>query len=224
MSYLSSQLGLAAVPLLGIVDVGLNLLKVLAIAGGASVGAVASGLLLRLIAKVSFSRKVPRIPLRVVQILGGTGLGVAVFYWAFGPGGSGFGGAGEGFGKGQGTSLSDDLDPEKTKQGVGKTGLVQDMVVPGAAVLRIEMLGGERVKGDRFYVLEGDKEARNLADLEKAIRSRRQDKEKPALERLEIVIYEESVAPDHPAVRDLERWAKQNDLSVSLWKPTGSSR
>src|SRR5438270_12502161 len=96
-----------SLPPLAMIDMGMNLLKILAIAGGAAVGALGSGLLLRLVAKLSLGRKVPRIPLRLVQVFGGATLGVAV-YWAFGPGGSGFGGDGSGFsGKGPGDSLAD---------------------------------------------------------------------------------------------------------------------
>jgi hypothetical protein len=207
---------------LAVIDVGMNLLKILAVAGGATVGGIGGGLLLRLIAKVSFGRKTPRVPLRIVQALGATGIGVFVYYWAFNSGGSGLGGDGATFGgKGQGTSLSTDLDADKTKQDAGKADL-QEKAPAGAAVVRVEMLGGPRVKGDRFYMLDGEKEAKNLAELREAIRAQQQ-KDKVTIERIDIVIYEDSVAPDHPAVRDLEKWAKQNNLTVSIWKPAGLS-
>ena len=50
---------------LAVIDVGMNLLKILAVAGGATVGGIGGGLLLRLIAKVSFGRNTPRVPLRI---------------------------------------------------------------------------------------------------------------------------------------------------------------
>ena len=204
---------------LAVIDVGMNLLKILAVAGGATVGGIGGGLLLRLIAKVSFGRNTPRVPLRIVQALGATGMGVFVYYWAFNSGGSGLGGAGTTFGgKGQGTSLSADLDAGKTKQDTAKADTLQEKPPAGTTIVRVEMLGGARVKGDRFYILDGEKEAKNLAELREAVRVQQQ-KDKVTIERIDIVIYEDSVAPDHPAVRDLEKWAKQNNLTVSVWKP-----
>jgi hypothetical protein len=120
--------------------------------------------------------------------------------------------------------LSDELDPAENKQDAARATLAQAKPAPGTGTLRVEMLGGDRVMEERFYLIEGEKEARNLADLRKAIRLRLEDKDKPALKSIELVIYENSVAPDHQAVRDLEKCARQNDLGVSLSKPAGTSR
>ena len=93
---------------------------------------------------------------------------------------------------------------------------------PGSDALRVVMLGGDRVASQHFYLLEGDKEPRTLRDLQKAIQARQDEKDRPSLKSIEIVIYEDSVAQDHPAVRDLEKWARQNDLGVTLSKPRGT--
>ena len=216
----------SALPPVAVLDMWMNLLRILAVTGGAAVGAVASGLLLRLLARLSVGRKVPRIPLRIVQLVGGTTLGVAVYvYWGFGPGGFGLGGDGSGLaGKGSGDSLSTELDPARTQPSAPGEAAGAQKSLPGADVLRIEMLGGDRVKQDRFYLVEGDKEPRNLVELRNLIRARRETKDKPALERIEIVVYEDSVAPEHPAVRELKKWAEQNRLSVTMSEPAGSSR
>ena len=214
----------SALPPVAVLDMWMNLLRILAVTGGAAVGALASGLLLRLLARLSVGRKVPRIPLRVVQLVGGTTLGVAV-YWSFGPGGFGLGGDGSGLGgKGPGDSLSTELDSARTQPSAPGEAARAQKSLAGADVLHIEMLGGDRVKLDRFYLVEGDKEPRNLAELRNLIRARRDTKDKPALERIEIVVYEDSVAPDHPAVRELKKWAEQNRLSVTMSEPAGSSR
>ena len=84
------------------------------------------------------------------------------------------------------------------------------------------MLGGDRVPGQRFYLVEGDKEPKNLLDLQKAIQARQDEKDKRPLKSIEIVIYEDSVSQEHPAVRDLKRWATQHDLTVSLSEPRGT--
>jgi len=213
---------LSALGLLAVIDLGMYVLKILAVAGGAAVGAIGGGLLLRLIAKVSFGRKAPHIPLRVVQALGATGLGVVVYCLAFRTGGSGLGGDGLSLGGNQGTSLSADTDAPKTNQELTKTKIVPDSSAPESKIMRIEMLGGLRVQGDKFYRLEGETEPRNLGQLQQALRSEKQG-DKLGLGRIEIVIYEDSVALEHHAVRDLEKWAKQNNLTVSISQPAGTA-
>src|ERR1700736_1607874 len=132
------------------IDVVTYLFMALAIAGGAALGGLGSGLLVRLIARASFSRKVPRIPLRIVQVLGATSAGLVV-YWAFVVGGLGFGG-GDGLstgGKGSGRSLSDELDPAENKQDAARATLAQEKAAPGIGTLRVEMLGCDRGKEGR---------------------------------------------------------------------------
>src|SRR5262245_44601739 len=96
-------------PDFGTLDVGMLGLKVLALAGGFGIGAICSGFLLRFMVKLAPVRKVRRVPgmlYRFVQLLGGTGAGLAVWLWAFGSGGGGFGQSG-GFGLGgQGSAVS----------------------------------------------------------------------------------------------------------------------
>jgi hypothetical protein len=87
----------------------------------------------------------------------------------------------------------------------------------GPEVMRIEMLGGQRVQEQRFYVSEGQTAPQTLAELRQAIDDRQ--KRTPPLKGIEIVIYENSVARDHPAVRDLERWAREHDLAVTVSFP-----
>jgi hypothetical protein len=200
---------------LALVDVGMNVLKLLAIAGGFMIGGLGSGLLFRGAAKLALARQVPRPMMVIVRLLGGVAAGLAVYVWAFGTGGSGLGsGAGLGSG-GQGQPVSTlASNPSADRQTDGNQ--------PGSDVLRVVMLGGDRVASPRFYLLEGDKEPRTLPDLQKAIQARQDEKDKPSLKSIEIVIYEDSVAQDHPAVRDLERWARQNDLGVTLSKPRGT--
>src|SRR5438105_2829660 len=206
---------LASLAGLAIVDVGMNVLKLLAIAGGFMIGGLGSGLLFRGAAKLALARQIPRPMMVIVRLLGGVAAGLAVYVWAFGPGGSGWGsgpGLGSG-GQGQNTLASNPSADRQTDTGQDKANQ------PGSDALRVIMLGGNRVPDQRFYLVEGDKEAKNLLDLQKAIQARQDDKDKPPLKSIEIVIYEDSVSQEHPAVRDLKRWATQNDLTVTLSEP-----
>ena len=94
---------------------------------------------------------------------------------------------------------------------------------PGKAALRtasIEMLGGSRVQKDRFYLLDSQPEPMTLADLGTALLARKAQANEP-LKVIEIVIFEDSVDKDHPAVRDLEQWADRNGLQVNVLFPQG---
>jgi hypothetical protein len=202
-------------------------LKLLAVAGGVAVGALACGLLLRFVAGFAPNRRVPRTILRLIQLLGGIALGLAVWFWAFGSGGGGFGSSG-------GLGLAGDgVDGEVTQQGTKASSnqaappSVQENSAQApfpatpsmAETVRVELLGGGRVKGERFYLLEGEAEPCSLAVLRERLRNRMDLKDQPPLKAIELVIYEDSVAQDHPAVKDLDRWARQQGLEVSLSFP-----
>jgi hypothetical protein len=209
--------------MLGMIDLGMQVLKLLAVAGGAAVGWLGSGVLFRLLARMSLGRQVPRPMMFVVRALGAVALGLAVWYWAFGTGGSGFGtGAGLGCAGGQGPGAEVEAPPEPRP--LESPPLPAEKAGAGSDVLRVEMLGGARVQEQRFYVLEGERRPKTFAELREALQARQQDKSKGPLKGVEIVIYEDSVAQDHPAVRDLERWAKQHDLAVRLVFPPRANR
>jgi hypothetical protein len=201
---------------LALVDVGMNVLKLLAVAGGFMIGGLGSGLAFRGAAKLALARQVPRPLMLIVRLLGGVAAGLAVYVWAFGTGGSGFGsgsGLGSG-GQGQPVSTLATTNPGADRQ-------TDKANQPGSEVLRVVMLGGDRVSGQRFYLVEGDKDPKNLPDLQERIQARQEDKDKPPLKSIEIIIYEDSVSQEHPAVRDLKRWATQHDLTVTLSEPRG---
>src|SRR5437870_3322704 len=88
----------------GMIDLGLQILKLLAVAGGAAVGGVGSGWLLRLLAKILVHRPVPPRAAQGVKLLGAVALGWAVGLWVYGPGGGGWGRGGGLGGVGSGLS------------------------------------------------------------------------------------------------------------------------
>lgn len=211
------------------IDLGMLILKLLAIAGAATTGGLGCGLLFRSIVRLSVHRSASRNFVVPVQLLGAVASALAVWAWVFGIGGGGLGyggfGLGAGTGQGPGTEpqriQSTDSELQPTSLSPPATTPVPDTIPTPKGLLRIEMLGGRQVKEGRFYLLEGEEPARTLADLKEAIHQR-QMKDPSAVKGIEIVIYETSVAQDHPAVKDLEKWAHQNELTVTLVFPKGN--
>jgi hypothetical protein len=217
--------------MIGMLDLGMQILKGLAVVGGAAVGAVGSGLLLRLAARLSFQRKVPRKVLVPVRALGAVALGLAVWAWVsssgdWGPGMGGWLGSG-----GSGAKIAEhDRAADESAEPKGE----QDKASPGRSErasrpeqsrdsLRIDILGGARVKEERFYVLEGNKEPLTLSEVRKAIQARRQEPDKPPLKGIVIMIFGTSVARDHPAAKNLVKWAEENRLSVTFPPTSGAA-
>ena len=122
-------------------DLGLPLLKVLAVIGGLAAGAFGTGWIVRLICKLTVRRKPPPSVLRVLRGLGGLTLGVAVWLWVFGPGGGGFGGSGFGlFGGGSGKGNGSETEGDGSSEKKGPQPATER--AENHAVLRIVMLGG----------------------------------------------------------------------------------
>jgi hypothetical protein len=194
------------------------LVKMLAVVGGGAIGGLVVGAFVRRLGKWLIFRDVPRPVLLLFRGLGGIAAGLAVWVMVSSPGGSGlFGGGGSVFG-GKGGEAGTD----KPTTGASSTG----PGIPLAAepsrgrTLRIVMLGGARVVGDRFYQIEGQKDARTLSDLKKLAK----DQQKTAgLRNIELLIYDNSVARNHPAVRTLEKWAEQNDLTITKLPTKGET-
>jgi hypothetical protein len=179
------------------------LVRLLAVAGGAAMGWLAIGFLVSLFRRFLGVSPVPRPPLLVARSLGAVAAGWVIWLWVFGhgglgiggPGGSGIGGA-PGSGKGTGQE-----QPRPTQPGS----------VDRAHTLTVVMLGGHRVQDDRFYKILGENEPRTLSDLKEILKKRQASD----LRKIEIVIYEDSVAKNHPAVTGLQDWAEQHNLQVS---------
>lgn len=200
------------------IDLGMQILKLLAVVGGVALGAFLGGLLAKMAARGAFQGKAPRLAVLALRVLGGATLGFLVWLWVagsggWGPGGGGlFGFGGAGTEKGSGTI--------STSQDTVSTALPPTKKTPESErlpeTLRVEMLGGRRVKEERFYLLEGEKEPRTFTILRQTLAARKKQLDKRPLKGIEIVVYDNSVAKDHPAVRDLEKWARDNDLEVTM--------
>jgi hypothetical protein len=221
MTSLLSVIGLLVVATF---DVGMYVLKLLAVVGGATLGGLGTGWGLRLLVKLSSQRPVPRPVLIPVRILGGIALGFAVWSVAFRTGGSSLGTGGLlGLQGGNGSGAGDKSDLATAARSLTPTwdsaAAANHPEVPRIdpdrdSVLRIEMLGGSRVHEERFYLIEGEREPKDLAGLRQAVLERRQQPGRAPLRALEILVYDDSVAKKHSAVRNLEKWAEEQGLAV----------
>jgi hypothetical protein len=183
--------------------------KLLAVVGGAGAGAWVVGFVVRRVKKWLGRREPTGVIGRSLRFIGAFGGGLLVWFMVFAPGGSGlFGGGGSLFGeKGKGavSSLPGDTLRTSTREPAAPSGGGH------APAMRIILLGGTKVAQERFYLIEGEKEAHTLAEVKAAIKER----QGAGMNAIELLIYENSVAKSHPAVKDLEKWARDNNLTVS---------
>jgi hypothetical protein len=199
---------------LGMSVESLGLVKLLAVAGGAALGALLSGLVVQILARLLAARKMPRWPLQVVRLLGGIAVGWIVALWVFGGGGSGFGGPGGGlFGLGSGGGGT----TQKAANGTGKEEVRKSTRQPLTLSdsLRVEVLSREtldKIEGSgsleptRCYRVETTDGPRLLTFMEVKDFIKRRQKEEPPLRRLVIVLYRDSPAKDKLQVTQLRKW------------------
>lgn len=194
--------------------------RVVAVIVGAVVGALAATLGLRFVYRLFGLREV-HYPVRVTGRLSGALLGaVLVWLWAFSGGGNGWLGGGGGFwpfgaphGSGNKDNTAQGKDKDKDKDVAKKT-------EEGPEVLVVHMLGGERVKEQRFYILEKGKPA-TFEEIKTSIASARS--KNANLKKVEIRVYQDSVDEFNPAVTALREWVESQDLTPTLATPKGQA-
>lgn len=207
----------AGVALLGILDLGMLVVKWLAVAGGAAIGALMFGVVGQFWSKRMMRRPASKPMMLVLRLLGALLMGSLVWAFVFGSGGGGgLGGSGSGFwpfgAKGSQGSASEDAatskqPPQDTARG------------PRVESLKIRILGGKRVENQRFYVIDAEK-PRDWDELKETVLERRQHN--PALQEIEILLYKDSVDRQNPAVTKLDKWARENGFKPS-YPPTDKS-
>jgi hypothetical protein len=213
--------------ILGMVDLGMLFLKLLAVAGGGVLGGAGAGFAVGKMTKLTVRMQAPRTLVFGSRIAGCVAAGLGVWLWAFGSGGSGLGFGSGGLGAGGGKYIGYDPVPEKENKSSDQQPeqKAPTPVGQGEAVAtrpaRIEMLGGSRVQQDRFYVIDEQLPPRTLAEIRQLLLDRK-NQEKDPIKAIDIVIYEDSVDKDHPAVRDLQQWAHLNGLQVTISFPQGN--
>ena len=196
------------------IDLNLQIMKLLAVAGGGAVGYLLIGGILRLLGRYVFRNKLPAFVHWAVRLAGGVAGALLVWFWLAGAGGGGPGGGGgwgmfggSGTGPGSGDAALKAKKEKLSKAGTEKRG----------AAMEVEMLGGPAVKEERFYKIEGEPEPVTFDEAKRRIADRLI--KQPDLKVLRIVVRLESVASDHEAVKQLERWARENGLTPEVAKP-----
>ena len=187
------------------------LLRGLAVIGAAALGGFGAGLIVQLAARLTTTRHAPRSIVRLMRILGAITCGLLVAFALFHAGGPGGGGSGSGGGKdaGQGeypVNVGKDVPPAPPKG-----------IANPAAELRIVVVRGS--DDGRHYRIEGQGEPRTLEEVRALIAQRRE--QKSPLEKLEIVLYEDSPDQNTRIVQQLEELAKDSGLTPKISKPKG---
>jgi hypothetical protein len=180
-------------------SIGQWVLRILAVAGAAAIGGFATGLITQGLSRLLTTRPVPRVPLRIVRVLGAIVCGWVVALLLIGGVGSGgggglwpFGGGGPGGGSGkQAPAASDRVGgagreggPRDTARGEGRT-LVVEVLPEYPAVYRIQTAGGPRTfKFEELtsYLLEQKTAMRPLTGIR--VSAERSDLNAPAVTRL----------------------------------------
>ena len=204
--------------------------KILAIVGGAVVGALALGLLAQLLARAFTTQKMPRWPLLVVRLLGGVIGGWLVALWVLGGGGAGFGGLG-GWGLGSGPGKGPEANEVAKKEGEnGKHDGDRDTPRYETA-MHIEVLGKPvlsqaEFRAGRLYRLDVNDSGLLLtfAEVKEAVK-KRQDQQ-PPLRRIVIVLYKDSPEEHLQVVSQLRSWGRDLDdgkMKVDIQKRSGDA-
>ncbi|HTK77116.1 MAG TPA: hypothetical protein VL371_17755 [Gemmataceae bacterium] len=198
----------------GLENLGFLSIRVLAVVGGAVVGALLTSFLVWLAGKYWFKRQAPWPAKKLLRTLGAIAgaLLVASFLHLSGGGWGLFGGGGIG------TGDTGDRGGSKGQQATNQT---KDQTSPGAAIVapgservRVTILGGALVHPPAFYRVEGRPGAVELKDVQDAIRGRR-DPGKP-LAAVDILIYDNSLGQDTEPVKKLQAWVRESGLTPNL--------
>jgi hypothetical protein len=204
--------------------------KILATVGGASVGAVAIGWLVQLIAKVVFVQKMPGTVLNIVRAVGGVACGLLVWTLlgpSLGPGKGPGEGPGKGPGEGSSRMASSSSDTQvkgtdkATTPGPEKSGKTLVVEVLGDDPLReiARKQGGNFDRQRRYRITEGGKKVlKSREEIEKIIKEGHLSKTEP-LTGLAIKVYQDTPARD-TWVAPLEQFAMKVSTKESPLKVT----
>ncbi len=186
------------------------IIRLLAVVGGAAIGAVAIGFVVRLFGRFLGAKTVPRRPLLMLRGLAGAVTGYVAWLVVFGTGGGGIGGPG-GFDRGGGDGPTQTDTPSTAR--VASATLTPER----NPSISVAMLGGKRVANERYYLVLGEMNPRNMAELKEYLRQQ----QKQGTGEIDILIYENSVAEDHAAVALLREWARQSGMKVKVSLSSG---
>jgi len=189
------------------------LLRGLAVIGAAALGGFGAGLIVQLAARLTTTRPAPRPVVRLVQLLGAIACGLLVAFALFHAGGPGGGGSGTGGGKNADkgpheTSQGKDSPPAKEKFKNG-----QPMGLRSMRVVVVPSTDG------RCYRIDDQPAAQTLDEVKKVVAFRRA--QATPLERLVILLYEDSPDQATAIVQQLKTLAQDNGLTPQISEEKG---
>lgn len=176
----------------------------LAVVGATFLGAIVIGFLANLAAQMFWAKKLPISLLRFVRVIGGLSSGFVVGMFVFGDGG------GWGLGPGTGSAGKSNAPGNAVPIVASLTPSVSQNLQLG-----VTLLGGQHVLAAKFYRVDGDSTNQSLQELKAKLAA---VDPKLQLRQLTLRIYDDSVAEDHPAVVELESWAKDNGWRIAIEK------
>jgi hypothetical protein len=161
----------------GLPEVVYQVLRIVAAALGAVGGYIVAGPVVGTLVKLAFQRKLPDTAVLVVRIAAAVLVGALIyFYLPLGPGAGGGGsGTGGGTGDGTGSGVPGNRDTGKPGKDKGFTTTGKDVKPPDKDkkeeirddVLAIEIIGGNRYKGDeRWYYLSSQVKTLDFDELD----------------------------------------------------------
>jgi hypothetical protein len=209
-------------------NVGLVVIKILAVAGGALIGGLGCGFGAQGLARLLYAGKLPPPVVQILRVVGGVVAALAVALLVFsGIGGGGDGPGGPGGPGGQGgtntggatTPTTTATTPSTTPQGSG--GITDP--TKNSEVLRVEVLllpGGGGI-ADPIYRIKGEEKRYSAKELGEEIDLRK--KANKDLAKLEILLYLDSPDENKQQVKELDRLANLKGLNPSTTKVRGKT-
>lgn len=195
----------------GLENLGYLGIRVLAVVGGAVVGALLTSLLVWLAGKYWFKRQAPWPAKKLLRTLGAIAgaLLVASFLHLSGGGWGLFGGGGTGSGE------SGDRGGSKGQEALNQSKEKPHAIAsPGAERVRVTVLGGALVHPPAYYRVDGRPGAAELKDVQDLVRSRREQAK--SLAAVDILIYDNSLGQDTEPVKKLQAWVRESGLTPNL--------
>jgi hypothetical protein len=196
---------------------------VLAVVGGAVVGAVVTSVAVWLVSRYYFKKTLPAAPRTLLRWLGAFAgaLLVAGFLSLGGAGWGPFGGGGPGFGAGAagdsaGTDAAKSAAADAAK---GQDAKATDPPARGGERVRVIVLGGSLVQGRAFYRIEGQRQPSDLDAVREFVR--RRQGESPPLGGVDILIYQNSSDANTEQVKQLRAWALGSGLTPHVVELSG---
>ncbi len=189
----------------------------LAVAGGFLAGYLLTWFVTWLLDRWLTGNKSPHQLHLAARIIGGLALAVLVALFVFGSGG---GGEGDGTGGTPGDDktgqtggggnptvpTSNDPKPPVT---------VTENPAPPEQRVRVTLLGGEDVRDERFYLVDGDRTPKAFGEVVAAVNAKKAATMKPVGVEVRFAP-RNAPAQDHAAVLRLTRWAQANGVTVSF--------